>query len=124
MRITLAERNNNPGNLRFAKQRGAVLGAKGFAKFRTPQEGFEALKRQILFDVARNLTAAEFIHKYAPPHENNTNNYLKFFCIKLNAIPTDLLKDIVSNNGLTMVAKVISMQEDYKFYIKAIRNLP
>jgi len=122
-RPTLADRNNNPGNLRFAGQTGAVLGDKGFARFPTPQDGFNALKRQIVLDAKRSLTAGQFIFKYAPPNENNTNGYLKFFCHHLLCTPDTPLKIIVSKNGLTRVAHVISMQEDFKYYDRVIRHL-
>lgn len=69
--------NNNPGNLRFAEQYGAVKGEGGFAKFKTPQEGFDALVRQIKLDVSRGHTIASFINKFAPPTENDTKLYIQ-----------------------------------------------
>ena len=39
--------NNNPGNLNFAGQPGAVMGEGGFAKFPTPEAGRQALEAQI-----------------------------------------------------------------------------
>lgn len=74
---TLAVRNNNPGNLRFAGQKGASEGAGGFAKFNSVQEGYEALKRQIQLDGERGHTLESFINKYAPKGENNPVKYLK-----------------------------------------------
>lgn len=74
---TLAHRQNNPGNLRFAGQPDATRGERGFAKFKTPLAGFEALKRQIALDQSRNHTLESFVNKYAPPHENDTRNYVK-----------------------------------------------
>jgi len=73
----LAYVNNNPGNLRFAGQDGAVNGEKGFAKFPTPEAGVRALQNQIKLDASRNLTLAQFINKYAPPTENNTSKYIQ-----------------------------------------------
>lgn len=69
--------NNNPGNLRFAGQYGAIKGEGGFAKFKTPQEGFDALVRQIKLDVSRGHTIASFINKFAPPTENDTKLYIQ-----------------------------------------------
>jgi len=69
--------NNNPGNLRFAGQYGAIKGEGGFAKFKTPQEGFDALIRQIKLDVSRGHTIASFINKFAPPTENDTKLYIQ-----------------------------------------------
>lgn len=73
---SLAQRQNNPGNLKYAGQPGAVRGDKGFAKFPTPQAGFQALQNQILLDAKRGHTLETFIYKYAPPKENNTLRYI------------------------------------------------
>lgn len=55
-----AVKNNNPGNLRFIGQEGAVEGSGGFAKFATVADGFNALKNDILAKMNRA--------------KNNTNN--------------------------------------------------
>ena len=73
---SLAQRQNNPGNLKYAKQIGATLGANGFAKFKNPQDGFNALHRQIVLDASRGHTLETFIYKYAPPKDNNTLRYI------------------------------------------------
>lgn len=73
----LAYVNNNPGNLRFAGQAGAVQGEGGFAKFPTVEAGIKALENQIKLDASRGLTLAQFISKYAPPSENDTNKYIQ-----------------------------------------------
>lgn len=73
---TLAFRNNNPGNLRFAGQEGAEEGEGGFAKFKDPEAGFGALKRQVELDAGRGHTLDSFINKYAPPVENDTQRYI------------------------------------------------
>jgi hypothetical protein len=72
----LAYVNNNPANLKFAGQQGAVKGEKGFAKFSSPEAGVQALERQIQLDTSRGLTLEQFINKFAPPSENDTNTYI------------------------------------------------
>jgi hypothetical protein len=52
---SLAFKNNNPGNLRFANQKNAIQGHGGFAKFRTVEDGFQGLIRQIVLDQTRDL---------------------------------------------------------------------
>jgi len=49
---SLAQRQNNPGNLIFVGQSKATLGEKGFCKFATEKDGWEALKFQLnyIFD--------------------------------------------------------------------------
>lgn len=76
---TLADRNNNPGNLRYAGQEGASQGEGGFARFDSPEAGYEALKSQIKLDASRGMTVSEFVSKYAPPTENDTGTYIRQF---------------------------------------------
>lgn len=75
---SVGARNNNPGNLRFAHQKGAVgADAKGFAIFRTWQEGVDAARSQIALDASRGLTSvSSIIRSWAPPNENNTEAYI------------------------------------------------
>lgn len=74
---SLAQKNNNPGNLRFMGQSGATQGQGGFAKFDNVQAGFDALQRQINLDAGRGLSLDQFINKFAPPSENKTSTYLE-----------------------------------------------
>lgn len=104
---TLANTNNNPGNLRFAGQKNAVQGKGGFAKFKTPKAGYEALKRQISLDAGRGHTVQTFISKYAPPSENNTKEYLNFVVTKIGVPPTALLSDV----NLDQLAQVMAQKE-------------
>lgn len=69
--------NNNPGNLKFAGQDGAVKGKGGFARFNSPEDGVNALMNQIRIDAERGHTLATFINKFAPPTENDTKLYVQ-----------------------------------------------
>ena len=91
---TLAIRNNNPGNLRFAGQRNATLGEAGFARFESLEEGFIAVIRQVKLDASRGHTLRTFLNKYAPPSENDTRNYLRFVTQETGNKPDDLLTDV------------------------------
>jgi hypothetical protein len=75
---SLAQRNFNPGNLKFRGQKGSIQGDKGFAKFKSMDEGYTALKSQIKLDTDRGLSLQGFTKKYAPPSENDTGAYYKF----------------------------------------------
>ena len=70
-----AYRNNNPGNLQYARQPGATLGDGGFARVLSPEHGVNALHDQIALDQSRGLTVGQFIKKYAPPNQNDTLLY-------------------------------------------------
>lgn len=70
-------RNNNPGNLRYAGQAGAIgQDSRGFAIFDTWESGLTALQRQITLTASRhpNWTIVDFVNSYAPPSDNNPNN--------------------------------------------------
>lgn len=73
------QRNNNPGNLMYAGQAGAIgQDEAGFAIFETVEAGWRALERQIELDANRGHTLRTFITKYAPPEHNPTENYILF----------------------------------------------
>lgn len=81
---SVAYNNNNPGNLVYAGQAGAVAGTGGFAKFATYQDGYNALQSQIVLDANRGhdvsgnptTTLSQLITSWAPPSENNTGAYI------------------------------------------------
>lgn len=75
---SLANRLNNPGNLKFRGQPNSVKGDKGFAHFKDYQAGRSALEKQIRLDAGRGHTLKSFIDKYAPPSENDSKAYYKF----------------------------------------------
>jgi hypothetical protein len=100
----------NPGNLKFANQKGATgKDDRGFAIFPTPEEGWEALYRQIELDKGRDLTLDKFVNKYAPPSENDTTAYRNFLQKELN-----VGKNININKLDTQkLAVAIAKQEGY-----------
>ncbi len=72
-------RNNNPGNLNYAGQKGAELENPGgrFARFRTRQEGLQAMAGQLLKYRDRGIDSVrKIISKWAPSSENNTEAYV------------------------------------------------
>ena len=108
--MNLSQRNNNPVNLRYAGQREATgRGEKDFALFSTPMAGWRAAHSQIVLDQTRRLSLKEFIFKFAPPVENDTNAYLDFVCRELRISPDEDLKDI----SKYALAGVMARQEGY-----------
>lgn len=78
--MAFEDKRNNPGNLKFANQPGAIgADERGFAIFPDPETGMNAMRRQLELDlVERGKTGREFIHKYAPPSDNNpTDAYVQ-----------------------------------------------
>jgi hypothetical protein len=103
----LARVNNNPGNLRYVGQAGASQGEGGFARFPTPEAGYQALLNQIQLDASRGLSLEKFINKYAPPIENDTSLYLRQMVSAVGASPTTPLKNI----NLDTLARAMAKKE-------------
>ncbi len=76
---TRAWRNANPGNLRyteFTQRMGAIGAAGGFAIFPDEITGTAALDSLLRSDKYRKMTMGQAVMEYAPPHENDTENYM------------------------------------------------
>ncbi len=63
----VARRNNNPANLIWANQKNAVEGEGGFAKFRTPDEGYNAAIADITrkYEEHPDWTVRQFTHAWS-----------------------------------------------------------
>jgi hypothetical protein len=114
---------NNPVNLMLGKAVGECVKifkanaetGLGYCVFRTPMAGWRAAHRQIATDQARHLTLKEFIFKFAPPNENDTNSYLEFVCEELH-IDADYPLSALSKYAL---AGIMAKFEGYYEYEKA-----
>lgn len=84
-------RNNNPGNLNYAGQRGASLESgpnARFAAFGTPQAGLNALAQQLSLYGSRGTdTINAIVAKYAPASENDTGAYAASLAKALGVAP-------------------------------------
>lgn len=70
------KRNNNPGNLRFAGQPGAI-NMGGFAHFGTMDQGIQAMANQLELYAGRGInTVDSIIAKWAPASENDLPAYI------------------------------------------------
>jgi hypothetical protein len=105
----------NPGNLRFANQRGAV-NENGWAKFSNPQDGIAALENQITLDARRGDNIRTFIEDYAPRNENDTEAYIRHMASTLGVSEDTSLTDIIASQGIRAIAKAIAMKEDGNYY--------
>ena len=75
-RMSRGLRNNNPGNIRPVSRNQANDGA--FTIYRTPEEGWGALGKQLKAYANAGLdNVASIISKYAPSSENNTGAYIQ-----------------------------------------------
>lgn len=82
-------RNNNPGNLRLSKDKWKGLRSKQedkeFFQFVSIEYGYRALIITLQnYRRKHNCwTIREFITRYAPPSENNTESYIETVCKKM-----------------------------------------
>lgn len=117
---TRAERNNNPGNLNYAGQTGAVLedGSNArFAKFGSTAEGVSALAKQLQRYGDRGLdTISKIINKYAPSSENNTQAYIEALSKRLG-VSGDQKLDLNDSSTLTGLIKGIARHEAGSDYL-------
>ena len=90
-KMTRGLRNNNPGNMRPVSRNQANDGA--FTIYRTPEEGWGALGKQLKAYANAGLdNVASIISKYAPSSENNTGAYIQ-------SVTTNMSKRLGSDVG-------------------------
>jgi len=70
---SLAYRNNNPGNLVYAGQSGAVQGEGGYAKFPDYSTGYQALLNQIQLYASRGYSVQQMMNVYLGQNPNSTS---------------------------------------------------
>ncbi len=98
---TLAYTNNNPGNLVFVGQAGAVPGAGGFAAFPSYDAGYQALLNQLQNYSNRGLTINQMMAIYAPAGQggNNPTAYAQSIADALGVSPDTLVADAIAGTG-------------------------
>ena len=111
---TLADRNNNPGNIRDTSipWQGAVGTNAGFETFATPEHGVRATTKNLYTYNERDglNTVGGIITKWAPPGENNTPAYIDKVSNDLGVGPNDDL-GYLRDNDTTTKALVQSITE-------------
>lgn len=99
---TVAYRNHNPGNLRSSA---FETGKRdGFAVFINDQVGFAALVYDIwckaqgktVTKLSGASTIRDFIFVWAPPSENDTENYIKFVEMRTGLSASTTLGELIS----------------------------
>lgn len=119
MSSTRGIRNCNPGNLRLSKDKWKGLREeqtdKDFFQFTEMKWGYRAL-----FITLRNYrkkwdcwTIRDFISRWAPPTENNTEAYIKTVCNQMG-VPDMWCPDVNDEDTMIAFAKAISFVENGK----------
>ncbi|MDE1479981.1 hypothetical protein KKJ01_17585 [Xenorhabdus bovienii] len=119
---TRGERNNNPLNMEFAKQKGATVEdhpEKRFAKFNTPYEGVERTAWQLrrFFNgqgkPKKLQTVADIISAWAPPggkDKNRTEDYIDRVAQRLGVGRNDRL-DLSDHDVMYALMNAMSQNE-------------
>ena len=105
-----AWRNNNPGNIRSA--RNEIGSAGGFAVFADYDTGFNAINTLLSSDKYSKLSIFDAISNYAPPTENDTANYQSMIA-EWTGLDTSRKFEALSATELESVANAIQRMEGY-----------
>lgn len=80
---SLPTRNHNPGDLRHSPHSDHPGDPNAIGVIDNDADGWADLDRQLQLFAARGLSLDKAIYIFAPPNENNTEDYLKFVCQEL-----------------------------------------
>lgn len=110
-------RNNNPGNLILTSigWQGKVPNNqntdKHFEQFTGLKWGIRAMFRDILNDISKGKNTVEkLITEYAPPHENNTQNYINVVSKALGVSPADKITAVTDEFLLTLGKAILKIE--------------
>ena len=112
---TLAWRNNNPGCIRYsanAVKMGAIGKANGFAIFPDEKTGMRAIETLLCSDAYCDLSIGAAITKYAPPHENDTQSYIRKLS-KMTGLPIKSKICDLNAEQIKQVVKTIKILEGW-----------
>ncbi len=109
---TLADRNNNPGNIRGRSGQG------GFAGYSSEQEGWDAMSNQLMryFNgqtTGRRLrTVKDIISTWAPDSENDTESYIKQVASYMGVSANDQL-NLADPNVMAKLRTAMARKEGF-----------
>ena len=90
---TLGMRNNNPGNIRYTgiDWKGAIGKQQGFVVFGKIVDGVRAIAViwRVYMALDKITTIRGGVARWAPPTENDTNNYIRAVCEETGLAPDD-----------------------------------
>lgn len=110
-------RNCNPGNIRITGDKWQGLRPtqtdKEFFQFTEMKWGYRALIRSLQTYREKHgcKTIADFINRWAPPVENNTNGYIQRVCKEME-VPTTFVPDVNDKDTMCSFAAAISQVEN------------
>jgi hypothetical protein len=109
---SVAQRNNNPGNLR-ASPYATGTDSKGYAIFPDAATGQEALMYQLSLYSGRGMDLQQMINVYAPASDNNNpSNYLNFITGQLGVGPSTSLSALYDTTNTAVSSDVSQSNTD------------
>jgi hypothetical protein len=112
-------RNNNPGNLiktNIAWQ-GKINPSKdpNFEQFITLSHGIRAMYKDVINDINKGKnTITKLINEYAPPHENNTTQYIDQVAKGVNLDKNAIIKKLDTHFLLMLGRSIVKMENGAK----------
>ncbi|MDC9595328.1 structural protein [Xenorhabdus anantnagensis] len=114
--MTRGIRNHNPGNIRHGDKWQGLRDTqtdKSFCQFVAPEYGIRAMLK-ILRNYERKYgdnTIRQFISRWAPPNENNTESYIAYVC-KSVGIASSAVVDVENVATMNRLVKAIIQMEN------------
>ena len=127
--MSISRKCNNPLNIRFNSRNnwvGQVGDYKGFCVFRNEAYGFRAAYMLLCNYIRKGIrTIEDIIRRYAPPSENDTENYITFVSDDV-MIPRD--KKLTNQSihdywTIIMIIRAMAKMESGKWYDEQQINL-
>lgn len=113
---TLADKNNNPGNIRGRS------GVGGFSGYASEQEGWDAMSNQLMLyfngtsraaGFKKKQTIKDIISTWAPPSENDTDSYIKNVSLQMGKGATEQL-NLADPNEMAKLRSAMAKHEGFK----------
>ncbi|MBE6291840.1 MAG: hypothetical protein E7091_05450 [Bacteroidales bacterium] len=123
-------RINNPLNIRYSSAnnwKGQTGELSGFCVFDTPENGIRAAMVNLKsYRKQGVVTIGDIVSRWAPPTENNTQNYIDFVCKKLGAnISDEVEQDAQSYTALLQamcIMEIGAQPYDVQVWAKAAQT--
>jgi hypothetical protein len=112
-------KNNNPGNIRPGQNfQGEIGSDNNFAIFKSIEYGYRAIFKDLITKIKSGTNTIEkIITKYAPPSENDTQNYIKNI-----SVWTGIEKNVILKTDKEILIKLVSAISRQENGIPAIMN--
>ncbi|WP_237388283.1 structural protein [Xenorhabdus sp. Sc-CR9] len=114
--MTRGIRNHNPGNIRHGDKWQGLRDTqtdKSFCQFVAPEYGIRAMLK-ILRNYERKYgdnTIYQFISRWAPPNENDTQGYIAYVCKAVGVVSSTVV-DVENVATMNLLVKAIIKMEN------------